>query len=255
MNDQYSLEDSDDHIQLRTAWNHVTKRVSADLPGQAFERFIRPLKAISLGEEQAKIAAPGKFVHEWVSARCLSVLEAYLSDEVGRPIRIELTWEAREKPTSKASEVSVAAPASDQTAFKPNSRYTFESFVVGQSNRMAHAGAKAVASEPGSRYNPLFICGPSGLGKTHLLHAIAGEVLTKNPKFQVVYVTAQQFAEEFVNAIQNSRVESFRRSQRNVALWLVDDIQFIAGKDKTQEEVFHTFNYLHSLGKQIVLTS
>jgi len=101
----------------------------------------------------------------------------------------------------------------------------------------------------------LFIYGQSGLGKTHLMHAIAKEVLARNPKYPLVYVSAQQFAEEFVNALQNNRVEQFRRAQRNVGMWLVDDIQFIAGKDKTQEEVFHTFNHLHSLGKQIVICS
>lgn len=255
MNDQYSLEDSDDHIQLRTAWNQVTKRISSSLPGQSFERFIRPLKPLSIGEDRATVSTPGKFVQEWVNARCLTMLESYLSDEVGRPIRIELVWEAREKPTTKATEPMVAAAVVEKSDFRPNDRYTFESFVVGQSNRMAHAGAKAVASEPGSRYNPLFICGPSGLGKTHLLHAIAREVKANHPKFNLAYVTAQQFAEEFVGALQNNRVESFRRGLRSVNLWLIDDIQFIAGKDKTQEEVFHTFNHLYSLGKQIVVCS
>jgi chromosomal replication initiator protein len=108
---------------------------------------------------------------------------------------------------------------------------------------------------PGKKYNPLFIYGSSGLGKTHLLHSIAREVLAAHPKSPLAYVGAQQFTEEFVNALQNGKIEQFRRSQRSVEVWLVDDIQLIAGKDKTQEEVFHTFNYLHSLGKQIVLTS
>jgi chromosomal replication initiator protein len=105
------------------------------------------------------------------------------------------------------------------------------------------------------KFNPLFIYGASGLGKTHLLHAIAREILRRDPRFALAYVSAQQFAEEFVNALQGNRIEQFRRAQRSVEVWLVDDIQFIAGKDKTQEEIFHTFNYLHGLGKQIVLTS
>ncbi|HJP84269.1 MAG TPA: chromosomal replication initiator protein DnaA, partial [Fimbriimonadaceae bacterium] len=252
MNDQYTLDDSDELIRLRQAWNHVTKRASGEIPSQSFERFIRPLKPLSLGVDSAQVAAPGKFVHEWVSARCLSMLESYLSDEIGRTVRIELTWEAREKPTTKTP-AAVAAPMVETSHFRPNDRYTFDSFVVGQSNRMAHAGAKAVAAQPGARYNPLFICGPSGLGKTHLLHAIAREVMATAPKYQVAYITAQQFAEEFVGALQNNRVENFRRAQRNVGLWLIDDIQFIAGKDKTQEEVFHTFNHLYSLNKQIVI--
>jgi chromosomal replication initiator protein len=251
MNDQFSLDDSDDQIQLRTAWNHVTKRVAADYPPHAFERFIRPLRPVSMLEDTVRIAAPGKFVQEWVSVRCLEKLQSYLADEIGRPVRIDLFWEAREKP--KSDPAPPPKPVEVESSFKPNARYTFESFVVGQSNRMAHAGAKAVSSEPGAKYNPLFICGPSGLGKTHLMHAIAREILARNPKFNLAYLTAQQFAEEFVNALQNNRVDSFRRAQRNVNLWLIDDIQFIAGKDKTQEEVFHTFNHLYSLGKQIVI--
>ncbi len=120
---------------------------------------------------------------------------------------------------------------------------------------MAFAGAKAVAAEQGKRFNPLFIYGQSGLGKTHLLHAIAREVLQRDPNFPLVYVTAQQFAEEFIHSLQSGRTEQFRRKSRSVGMWLVDDIQFIAGKDKTAEEIFHTFNNLHSLGKQIVLCS
>ncbi len=252
MNDQYSLEDTDEKIKLRSAWTQVIKRLSQELPHQSFDRFIAPLRPDGIKNNVATIVAPGKFVHEWVSARSLHTLASYLSDEVGRPVEISLIWEAREKPTVKPAEARVAAPTSDLTFFKPNDRYTFDSFVVGQSNRMAHAGAKAVAALPGARYNPLFICGPSGLGKTHLLHAIAREVTTRD-KMVVAYITAQQFAEDFVNALQNNRVESFRKAQRNVELWLIDDIQFIAGKDKTQEEVFHTFNHLYSLGKQIVV--
>jgi len=120
---------------------------------------------------------------------------------------------------------------------------------------MARAGAKAVASDPGVKYNPLFIHGESGLGKTHLLHAIAHEIQRRDPRASLVYITAQQFAEQFVQALQNNRIEQFRRSQRNSGIWLVDDIQMIAGKEKTQEEIFHTFNTLHEIGKQIVICS
>jgi len=256
MNDQYSLEDSDEHIRLQAAWNQVTKRISAEFTGPSFERFIRPLKAAAFVNDSVTIVAPGRFVQEWISARCLSMLEAFLSDELGRVVRIDIVWEAREKPDAPRSQEVLITPAiPDPVAFRPYEKYSFDSFVVGQSNRLAHAGAKAVAGEPGRKFNPLFIYGQSGLGKTHLMHAIAQEVLARNPKYPLVYVSAQQFAEEFVNALQNNRVEQFRRAQRNVGMWLVDDIQFIAGKDKTQEEVFHTFNHLHSLGKQIVICS
>jgi chromosomal replication initiator protein len=144
---------------------------------------------------------------------------------------------------------------SQSTAFEPNPSFNFENFIVGDTNRLAFAGAKAVASEPGGTYNPLFIWGPSGLGKTHLLHAIATELRKSNPKISIAYISAQQFAEDFVLALQANRVEQFRRQHRDVKVWLLDDIQHLAGKDKTQEEIFHTFNYLHQGGNQIVLTS
>jgi len=202
----------------------------------------------------ATFRAPGKFVQEWVREKYLATLTTVLSDELGESVTMDLQTEPRERMVANIPTAAVVV-APEDAKFKPSERYSFETFVIGQSNRLAFAGAKAVASEPGQKYNPLFIYGPSGLGKTHLLHSIAREILSREPKFPLVYIAAQQFAEDFVNALQNNRIEQFRRSHRSVGVWLVDDIQFIAGKDKTQEEVFNTFNYLHSLGKQIVLCS
>lgn len=193
---------------------------------------------------------------EWIRERYEGMLTQMLSDELGRQVQLEFVSNPRPKTKAEPASSSVTAPvASPANNFRPFSKFAFDTFVVGQSNRLAFAGAKAVASEPGAKYNPLFIYGGSGLGKTHLLHSIAREILARDPHFPLVYVSAQQFAEEFINALQGNRIEQFRRAQRNVGVWLVDDIQFIAGKDKTQEEIFHTFNYLHALGKQIVLTS
>jgi chromosomal replication initiator protein len=143
----------------------------------------------------------------------------------------------------------------EATGFNPVKKYRFETFVTGGSNRMAFAGAKQVALAPGEKYNPLFIYGSSGLGKTHLLHAIANELLARDPRLSIAYLTAQQFAEQFIQALQSNRIDHFRRMQRNIGIWLVDDIQFVAGKDRTQEEIFHTFNLLHQTGKQIVMCS
>lgn len=252
------MDDRPERIALEQAWTQVFRRLGADLPQAWIERFFRPLAPVELRDGTATFAAPGKFVQEWVKERYQGTIERMLSDELGQPVQIDLVSAPRPKP--KASDVppsasprTVASPLTG--GFKPYGKFSFDTFVVGQSNRLAFAGAKAVATEPGTKYNPLFIYGHSGLGKTHLLHSIAREILANDPQFPLVYVSAQQFAEEFVSALQNNRIEQFRRAQRNVGVWLVDDIQFIAGKDKTQEEVFHTFNYLHSLGKQIVLTS
>ena len=257
MNDQLSLEDPAELVRLRRGWDGVLRRLAAEVPQAWLERFIRPLVPVSIEGGTATLEVPGRFVMEWVKERYIQTLETLLSDEVGEPMVIDLRLEPREKP---GASLINAAPISiqqkiEETQFKPFERYTFETYVVGQSNRLAYAGAKAVAAEPGLKYNPLFIYGASGLGKTHLLHGIAREILARSPRYPLVYVSAQQFAEEFVTALQNNKIDQFRRSQRNVSTWLVDDIQFIAGKDKTQEEIFHTFNHLQSLGKQIVITS
>ncbi|HRK23071.1 MAG TPA: chromosomal replication initiator protein DnaA, partial [Fimbriimonadaceae bacterium] len=239
------------------AWEQVLRRFQPEITPAWYERFLRPLRPASLEEGVATFAAPGRFVYEWVRERYAKKLQDALTDELGEPVTLRLVAESRERaatPIATAA-ASVAVTPTDSSKFKPFERYSFDSFVVGQSNRLAFAGAKAVATEPGVKYNPLFIYGASGLGKTHLLHAIAREILKTDSRFPLVYVSAQQFAEQFVTALQNNRIEQFRRAQRQVGVWLVDDIQFIAGKDKTQEEVFHTFNYLHSLGKQIVLSS
>lgn len=243
-------------MDMRQAWDGVLKRLSLEIPSAWFERFIRPLEPEAVKGGVVKINVPGRFVLEWVKERYLSTIQSLLSDELGGHVVIELFLQPNEKKSvSVSASVPVPMPSEINDRFQPFERFSFDSFVRGQSNRLAFAGAKAVANQPGSKYNPLFIYGASGLGKTHLLHSIAREILANNPKACLAYVSAQQFAEEFVNALQNGKTEQFRRAQRAVTVWLVDDIQFVMGKDKTQEEVFHTFNYLHSLGKQIVLSS
>jgi chromosomal replication initiator protein len=254
--DQHTLLDSEDSIRLMTAWDNAFKRLVPDVPQAWLDRFIRPITPAGLQDDLVTLSVPGRFVHDWVRERYLATLQRLLSDELGMNVRVELQIGTRQREAIVAPQSSIAMNLlQDEPRFRPIEKFTFDTYVVGQSNRLAVAGAKAIAAEPGTKYNPLFIYGSSGLGKTHLLHAIAREILAKDSKYPLVYVSAQQFAEDFVNALQNGRIEHFRRSQRGVGVWLVDDIQFIAGKDKTQEEIFHTFNYLHSLGKQIVLTS
>jgi chromosomal replication initiator protein len=261
MRDQFTLDETDDQIRFRMAWDGVIRQLAQEVPTAWFERFIRPLQPLSCVDGVAVVATPGRFVHDWVSSRYATTIQTRLSDELGMPIALEFQSEPREKAAAAAIAVrpeanrAVTVTPMVEQGFHPHERFSFDTFVVGQSNRLAFAGARAVADDPGLKYNPLFIYGQSGLGKTHLLHAIARKIQHDKPRYPLVYVSAQQFAEEFVTALQNNRIEQFRRQQRSVGVWLVDDIQFIAGKDKTQEEIFHTFNYLHSLGKQIVLTS
>jgi chromosomal replication initiator protein len=251
---QLSLEGPAELLDTKAAWGRVLKRLEEKYPDNWVERFLRPLQVIRREGSIIVMTAPGRFVQEWVQNKFLPTLQVMLGEELGDHITIDLQTEAREREAVQLPTAAIPQ-AQDSGRFRPIERYSFDTFVVGQSNRLAFAGSKAVAAEPGIKYNPLFIYGSSGLGKTHLLHSIAREILARDPKFPIVYVSAQQFAEEFVNALQSNRIEQFRRAQRNVGIWLVDDIQFVAGKDKTAEEVFHTFNYLHGLGKQIVLTS
>jgi len=257
MREQLTFEDDQDLFRLQLAWDSVTQRLSAEVQPAWYKRFIQPIKPVALEEGVARLVGPGRFVTEWIRERYLGTIQGYLSDELGRPVVVELQVELQERErVSPPPIAAVPLPTKPEVeTFRPSEKFSFETYVVGQSNRLAVAGAKAVASEPGTKYNPLFIYGASGLGKTHLLHAIAREIQSKNPTYSLVYVSAQQFAEEFVMALQTNRIDQFRRHQRSVGVWLVDDIQFVAGKDRTQEEIFHTFNYLHSLGKQIVLTS
>lgn len=254
--DQFCLEDSDVQIRLRGAWEQVLRRMASEIQPAWFERFLKPLVPGHTEEGVVTLTAPGKFVVEWVRERYLKSIQEMLSDELGEAVTVKILAEPRERQADVVSQAVVTPPVVEPGgSFRLQDRYQFDTFVVGQSNRLAFAGAKAVAAEPGAKYNPLFIYGGSGLGKTHLLHSIARELLARDPRYPIVYISAQQFAEQFVYALQSNRIEQFRRSQRNVDVWLVDDIQFVAGKDKTQEEIFHTFNYLYSLGKQIVLTS
>lgn len=256
--DLFTHEVTRTEVDLDAAWRATVARLAYEVPSQWMERFIRPLTPLGYANGVVCIEGPGKFVLDWVREKILPQMQTILGDELGRAVTIDLQGDGSVKAPGPSTEPIASSPIPKRPEiepFQPNERMRFENYVVGQSNRLAVAGAKAVAEEPGRKFNPLFIYGPSGLGKTHLLHAIAREIQIRDPRLGLVYVSAQQFAEEFIAALQTNRTDTFRRQQRSHSVWLVDDIQFIAGKDKTQEEIFHTFNHLHSLGKQIVLTS
>jgi len=254
MSSQYTFDDKDGAVRLRTAWDAVVRSL-ADLSPSAVEKFIRPLRPTEFDAGKVVLVAPGAFAAEWVRSKYLHRIQEALGDELGEPITIDFRINERAKAAASESSYVVPPITVEATGFNPVKKYRFETFVTGGSNRMAFAGAKQVALAPGEKYNPLFIYGSSGLGKTHLLHAIANELLARDPRLSIAYLTAQQFAEQFIQALQSNRIDHFRRMQRNIGIWLVDDIQFVAGKDRTQEEIFHTFNLLHQTGKQIVMCS
>ena len=214
-----------------------------------YNLYIDGLEAVRFeGSGKVTLAVRNDFICTIVRDRYTPLLREALAAVLGFDVEVELVVPAAEKQE---------APAPAEPEPEPDGRYdfTFENFIKGPSNQFAYAAAQAVASNPSGAYNPLFIYGQSGLGKTHLLTAIATEIKKNHPNFNIVYVDCETFTNDLISAIQAGRTEEFRQTYRPADVLLVDDIQFIAGKESTQEEFFHTFNTLHGAGKQIVLAS
>lgn len=248
-----------DHLneleQAKGAWKNALVRFETEVNPAHMSRFLCRMTVVGFEDSVVVFSAPGQFIWEWLRERFSKRVQEVLSEELGRPVTIQVHVRPQEKLAAPAEQkFAVVAPKTDNPlSFTPNEKYRFETFVVGNSNRYAVAGAKAVCLEPATKYNPLFIYGAPGLGKTHLMHAIAHELRRTNPAATVNYITAQAFTEQFVHALQTNRIDQFRRAQRKAEIWLVDDIQFISSKDRTGEEVFHTFNVLQEIGRQIVI--
>ncbi len=247
--------------ELVGLWEEVVN--AADIPTRAWLRRTKPL---AMHGTTLMLAVPDETTRERVESKLRSEIERRLSEQAGHPTHLAVMIDATLVPSTPnaAAEVietdNVPTPLLSRTRpaaepVKLNPRYTFESFVAGSSNRFAHAAAAAVAEQPGKSYNPLMIYGPSGLGKTHLLHAIGHYVNAYYDNLRVKYVSTEELTNDFINAISDNRTAEFRRSYRDVDILLVDDIQFLESKIQTQEEFFHTFNTLHNAQKQIVMTS
>jgi chromosomal replication initiator protein len=242
-------------------WKKTLDCLAADLSQQNFIKWIKPLQARVGGAGIVHLDAPDRFFKEWVEERFLGeITEAVARVTDGRMgVQLGIDGEMRvpaatlQEPVVPRAGGRRGIDAPPMARFQP--RMTFEEFVVGPSNQFVHAAAQAVASMPGRTYNPFFIYGGSGLGKTHLLNAIAHRVSGNNPRLQVCLLTAERFVNELIDHMQRNRWDAFRKRYRKVDLLLIDDIQFIAGKERTQEEFFHTFNALHAQHKQIVLTA
>ena len=224
-----------------------------------FEMWIKPIRLVSFTGNQMELSVQSKFARDWVENRLKPQIAAALGEVFDT--ELDLTIVVAE-PVEAAPPAPGIAPAGaalrsldDLRTANLNGRYTFQEFVVGNSNRFAHAAAQAVACAPARAYNPLFLYGGVGLGKTHLMHAIGHRVMLDNPQANVVYVTCEKFTNEFIIALQNNRTPEFRNRYRQVDVLLIDDIQFLAGKETTQEEFFHTFNALHESGRQLIISS
>lgn len=254
-------------------WQAALDDLQQQLSRANFETWLRSTTLIDLDSEQATIAAPNTFAVEQLRSKFDREVADALSTLVNRPVQVEFVVRAaldkkrdrsaRRRPRNPAPAVDVRSPqpktqqmeltASAEHGLNPN--YTFETFVVGASNRLAHAAAMAVADQPSRQFNPLFFYGGVGLGKTHLLHAIGHKAMEEHEGLRVLYVSSERFTNDLIKSIMGQKTEDFRSRYRSIDILMIDDIQFIAGKESTQEEFFHTFNELYQSGKQIIISS
>ncbi len=248
-------------------WERIQESARSSIPEHSYITWVSAATAVALSTDELHLEAPSRFHVEWLEDKFGPLLEAAGARIVGRPIRIKVSCPDEPSPIpvpamqlGEGSETSTA-PSPRSTARpdapKPtlNERYTFDRFVVGADNQLAAAAARAVADKPAKMYNPLFLYGGVGLGKTHLMHAIGHDVVARDPSSRVCYISSEQFMNELVGSIQQGTMSAFRSRYRQMDLLLVDDIHFLEGKERTQEEFFHTFNALYDAQRQIILTS
>jgi chromosomal replication initiator protein len=258
-----------DHI-----WKKTLENIKEKITNPSFNTWFSETKAVmTTAENQLVLQVPNNFIQEWIESQYTDLIEEILTDLTSNkwtlilltPEEVKKFKENKKNSTNENEEKKEVEIVNnnqevnnDQSELKQNGfnpKYTFDTFVVGNSNRFAHAASLAVAEAPAKAYNPLFIYGDVGLGKTHLMQAIAHFILKNNPDYKVVYVSSETFTNELINSIKDDSTVDFRDKYRNIDILLVDDIQFLAGKERTQEEFFHTFNTLHESNRQLIISS
>jgi len=244
-------------MKAEQAWQAAMGQLQIEMPRAAFDTWVREAEFIAYEDGCFIIGAPNAYACDWLQSRLTGAISRLLTGLMGRSIQVRFTVWQDPTPADNAIKEDIERSSPTITAMPRNGslnpRYTFDNYVVGANNRLAHAASLAVAEKPAIAYNPLFIYGGVGLGKTHLLHAIGN--LCHERGLQVLYVSAEEFTNDLINAIRSQNTQSFRDKYRRIDILLLDDIQFIAGKESTQEEFFHTFNTLHGQNKQIVISS
>jgi chromosomal replication initiator protein len=241
--------DSQLELTAEGLWAEVAGRLQGALNTTTYKTWFAEASGAELADEAFVVAVPNDFTREWIEGHYMSLIAAAVRDATGHARRVALTVATREP------EVTAEPPPKPRGDSGINPKYTFDSFVIGSSNRFAHAAALAVAEAPAQAYNPLFIYGSTGLGKTHLLQAMSQYVAEHSGQLTARYVTSETFMNDFINSLRDKRIEGFKQRYRNYDVLLIDDVQFFEHKERIQEEFFHTFNALYESGSQIVLSS
>lgn len=244
---------------INELWTATLEKIQEKISKPSFETWLKHTKAQTIKEDTLVISAPNEFTRDWLEGQYTELITDTLYEVTGAQLKAKfIIPEAELQEDSKkqsTKDVQKVAKNNESPKTMLNPKYVFDSFVIGAGNRFAHAASLAVAEAPANAYNPLFIYGGVGLGKTHLMHAIGHYVQENNPNANVLYLTSEKFTNEFINAIMDNKAVNFRNKYRNVDVLLIDDIQFLAEKESTQEEFFHTFNTLHEESKQIIISS
>ncbi len=247
---------------METIWDKATKVIQDKLSKQNFDTWIKPIEIVAMEDNCVRLAVPNKFFKDWLLDNYSPTIKNSLEKIIGIDVDVEFVLSKNKEKKSdsttdvhKTSKHSAPVEIRNKNLSPLNGNYTFDRFVVGPCNQFAHAASIAVAKQPAKNYNPLFLYGGSGLGKTHLLNAIGLLTASAHPNLHIMYVSAEEFMNEMINSIRYDRMPKFRERYRNIGCLLIDDIHFLAGKERTQEEFFHTFNTLHDSGKQIVVSS
>jgi len=245
---------------IQLLWQETLEKLKSELSKPSFETWLSSTRLLNIDGDTLVISVPNEFAKDWLESRYAPMIRSSVQSVLGHSVSLRFILSPLEGTYSEdiISPESTTPSIPKQTEPVPNSlnnKYTFDTFVIGNSNRFAHAASLAVAESPAKSYNPLFIYGGVGLGKTHLMHAIGHHVLQRSPNTKVIYVSSEKFTNELIDSIRDENPEEFRNHYRNVDILLIDDIQFLAGKERTQEEFFHTFNALHEANKQIIISS